>query len=695
MPDGRVIKNVPKGVTKDQIISKLEKSGYDVSFYRSAQKPKSEPDAIPQRIEPPSLYEQARPYVAPLVEAGTSIAGGLIGSRAGPYGALGGAALGYGAGMEAMEAADVYLGGKPSRSAMQAVAEPVQNVGTGALMELGGPLVAKGAGLAMKGLTKAAGKVADLFNTSEQKAAKIARNALGDDLPAVMNALKKVPEGTSVAAGVADVNSPVFQSLIDRALRRDPRFLLALEKAEGDTSLNALSRLAGGATATEVRASQEAAKKAVNEKLIPQLNVEMEAANIAGRKLPELEAEAARFGQAASQKVEDVRRFTAAGERAIEKAKQKVPVPGMPRMPVKYTYEAELAKRAEDVASQAADASLAFGEARRFSQAAADSLAAHGLKPLKADSVIGRIEQISKDPKLAGNKEVERSLKQVSKDIQKWTNEGGVIDAWALDAIRKNSVNSVIRQMYPGATKSQQKELAQGVLSRIKPEIVRAVEDAGGTGYGEYLTNYAKEMRGIAEQKLTGKALEMFKAGKEGRDNFVRLVQGESPEQVEKILGPGSYDIAREVSENTMSVLRDEASKVLRSQSAKKQASEGQEALAELLSQNISSFRLPSYLNTIVTSTNAALDSLERKIGEKAMNRLTEAFKSAKSTEELLTLLPTAERAKVTEALAKPEAWLKATAEALPGKGAGVAAGVTMNQLAGEKSQSQNAMRAR
>jgi len=125
-------------------------------------------------------------------------------------------------------------------------------------------------------------------------------------------------------------------------------------------------------------------------------------------------------------------------------------------------------------------------------------------------------------------------------------------------------------------------------MGKIKPLIDDAIESSGGAGWRAYLANHAQGMRQIAETKLSGKALEMYKTNK---DEFVRLVQGESPETVEKILGPGSYDIAKEVSESTMNVLRDQATKVIRDANIKTQVAGGQEALKELMLQNLYKFR--------------------------------------------------------------------------------------------------------
>jgi hypothetical protein len=228
-----------------------------------------------------------------------------------------------------------------------------------------------------------------------------------------------------------------------------------------------------------------------------------------------------------------------------------------------------------------------------------------------------------------------------------------------LEAIRKNSVNAAIQQLRPGVDATTQRNLAASVMAKIKPLIDDAIEGAGGSGWRNYLTNHAKGMQQIAEKKLSGEALKLYKTNK---DEFVRLVQGESPEAVEKILGPGSYDIAKEVSENTLNVLRDQAAKTIREVNIKTQVAGGQEALKELMLQNLSKFRLPSYITAVAATTNKAMQILENKIGAKTLGTLTEAFKTPGATADLLESLPGPERNRVAKLLSDPKSWVQKAA---------------------------------
>lgn len=691
LPDGTIIKGVPDGMSKADLTAKLQANGYDVSKLTASAVPQlpeslrpriAAPEGIPAARQEADLYSKVRPYVAPVVEALGAGGGALLGGAAGgisgsviPFagtaagaatGGVIGAGLGYGAAKEALELADVYFGGKSPRQGAAQITEPVRNVLEGATFETGGrvagPIIAKGVG-----------KLADLRRIPKNKAADIARNALGPDLPEALNALKASQgKGVSAAQATADINSPTWQALIDRATARDPRFLSALEKSQGDVSLNALSKLAGGTTAAEARGTTEAAKEAARTITSPMREAALDRANL-GKEVARLEGLSAELGEQAATKVQEVRRLMELGDLAKASARLNLIKRGLPVGLTKYTYSAELAEKAfNEWSNKAAQASLDLGQGARFADQAAGALRAQGIKPLEGEPLVRSLRTVANNPEFAGNDVLLGSLRNVSDDIAKWTSSGGIIDARALDAIRKNSVNAAIQQLRPGMDATSQRNLAAGVLSRVKPAIDDAIETAGGAGYREYLKEHAKLSQKIAEKQLTGEALQLWKTDKNA---FVRLVQNESPEAVEKILGPGKYNIAVELAEDTLGTLQSEAAKVIRNANIKSQVEGGQTALKELLLQNMSKFRLPSYLSAVTATTNKALNILENKIGQKTMVTLTEALKTPSGAANLLESLPATERNRVLQIIADPTKWSAPSRATVTG---GTAAAVNM-----------------
>jgi hypothetical protein len=557
---------------------------------------------MPTERKPPTTYEKVREFITPTVEMLGAAGGGLVGAGAGTLvlpgvgtatGAVGGAGLGYGMAKEMLNLADIYIGGKAPRQGAAQITEPVRNVVEGALFETGGRVLGPAIGYV-------GGKIADLRQIPKQKAAEIARNALGPDLPEVLNALRASQgQGVSATQATANINSPTFQALVDRATARDPRFLLALEKSQGDVSVNALSKLAGGATAAEARGTVAQAKTNLNQITGPQRESVIKRVNL-------------------GQYVADEANVRAANDLAVLAGS------GAKIEPAQFIAQATGAEKA---------------------------LRSVGINPLESAPLIQRITATSNNPAFAGNDLIGGAVKNVADDIAKWTNSGGVIDAAALEAIRKNSVDAAIAKLRPGADATAQRNLAAGVLSKIKPAIDDAIEAAGGTGWRDYLSAHAKGMSAINEKKLAGKALELFKNDK---DAFVRLVQNESPDVVEKILGSGRYNIATELADSTMTVLQEQAKKRLTDLAVKEQVGAGQEALKQLLLDNMSKLRVPSYLSAVAATTNKALQILENKIGAKTMGTLTEGLKTPEGAVKLLETLPASERSRVLKLISDP-----------------------------------------
>jgi hypothetical protein len=611
--------------------------------------------------ENPKTYEVAqtvRKYAGPAVEAASAVGGGVLGAPLGPMGAVGGAGLGYGIGKEITNLADIALGNVKQQAPAADVKRAAKNVLEGATMEAGGQVAAPI-------IAKAVGKVVDIAQMPLQKAAKMTRDAFGPDIELAVNALRNAKPGMTVSQTLADAGivNPTAQALIQKSLARDPSFVMKLNNLQQAEGVNALSKLVGGTTQTEAKAAQEGAKNALNTALEPVKRNELAAANVAGTTGKTIQTEADRMAMAAANKVEDVRRFEAAIPRAKELAKAKVAETGLSGTGV-YNYPAELATKAGEVSAKAADESLLLGEAARFKQNLADSVKAYGLKPLTPNSVVGKLNSILKDPTLAGNDIIEGAIKNIGNDIAKWT-ENGIVKSDALDAIRKNSVNAAIEKLRPGMAESAKKTLAAGVINRVKEPIIDAIEQAGGTGYGQYLRDYAAGANRIAQQKLSAEALDLYKSNPKG---FIKLVEGESPKTVEDIFGPGSYDIAKQMADDLMKpsvqtqmgILKEATRVPKATMEAEFQASAGQDALRDLMMSHLNKFRLPSYLSATFSTANKGIQILEGALGNKTMKTLTEGFKSGKSTEELLSTLPAEQRSKVIQLMSQ------ATAKGVP-----------------------------
>jgi hypothetical protein len=179
-------------------------------------------------------------------------------------------------------------------------------------------------------------------------------------------------------------------------------------------------------------------------------------------------------------------------------------------------------------------------------------------------------------------------------------------------------------------------------------------------------------LKAVSEKKMSAKALEMYQSDPKA---FVKLVEGNSPKEVEKVFGAGSYDIAKEMSERAMTTLKGVAGEIKRDVRVGEQAVAGRDALRELIEANTSKLRLPAFFSRTATLTNTALDKLEQKLGKKVMNELTKASKGGQDMARLLDTLPAADRNAVLRALNNPQEWMVVPKEAR---------GATVNLLAPE-----------
>ena len=595
----------------------------------------------------PNLYGalvKTRKFLGPTVEALGGVGGAMLGSVGGPPGAILGGAAGYGLGTELTHQADVALGLKPPGSAAQNVMRSTKDMLTGATFDVG-------ARVAVPVVAAAVGKLADFGKGPMLRAADMLRQALGPSgVEPAAAVLKAAPAEYTAAQALSGINAPAAQAVLKSGEGRNTQFFTNRLLAQDEINRNALAAISGGQTQTTARTTQSAAKNALNAEMTPIREGELGLSNTMTAAAQNFATQGKQAGQAATQAVEDVRRFTKAGERAPEVSKriQQEILPGQPPISPRYTYMGELANKADDVATQAAAGSLKFGEVRNLAEGALAQLKASGLEPLTGKAITDKLSRFLSNPQYAGNDEVRKSVLRVIDDINQWSNNGGVIDAFAADSIRKNSVNAAIRDLMQGADPKTQAKAAAGVMEQIKPILIDAIEAAGGKGYGDYLRNYSSAMQDIAKTKLGAKALDLFK---NSPDMFVKLVNGDDPKLVEKILGPGKFNLADELGADALTAMRAAADTITATKQAGVQAEKGAPELQKLLKEEVSNFRLPSLISAYFAAGNKAIGILENAMSKSTMKALEEGARNGKNTEQLLRMLPAKERIKALDVL--------------------------------------------
>jgi hypothetical protein len=492
----------------------------------------------------------------------------------------------------------------------------------------------------------------------QKQAGKILREIAGEDVNALAAAGRAAAPELTGAQAAADIPNTQLQALGELASGRNTGNVFskkaALAKQDAQSILN---NLAGGATQAEAKLARQGRNAALNQITTPMRETELAAANTAGNLAPTLQSEATRFGEAAANKVEDVRRMTAAGGRAKDLSKTWISsaggAEGLVRRPIQYTYPGELAKKAESVATTAADASRILGENARFVQRQVDSLAAYGLTPIDTSAITANIQTKLANPKIGVSDVNKRVLNSVGKKIEEWTaKNGGVIDAEALNTIRQNTVNETVQKLIGTSDPTNQAKVAARLLREVNPMIDDAIIKAGGTGWKDYLATHAEGLKDIERQKMASVLSDLYR--KKSYDKFRAIIEGNDTKAVSDVFGPGNVNI-KTLMGDKMLPLQKISDDLKRTSEMADLAKQGAVGVKDILSKDAAKWRLPALFSRVATVTNKVLDGLEFKVNRATFAALEKGMQSGKNMAELIEALPASQRNDALRALADPK----------------------------------------
>jgi hypothetical protein len=516
-----------------------------------------------------------------------------------------------------------------------------------------------------KVLAKGGGAVVDALSgrTPDIRANELIRTAASNEVNALRQAMAANPD-VPASRAAAELKLPVLQALLQRAEQRDPQQVVnAFRERESQDIVNELTRLAGGTTSEMARAAREGAKETLTAITTPTREQELKAAAATGRIVPKLQTIAADAREAVTEAVDRVRRFTGAISNAEEWAKNWVAsggakAAGQPRVPAKFTFPGELAVTAERRAGEAAKESLQLGKKARGAEGMLASMEAEGLKPITEKSLVGQLNGLLADPDIATNRESNAAIRRIVEMINDWTNEKGIVDPFALYAIRKNGVAGVIRELNSGMDAKAQTRFAAQVLSDIKPVIDDAIVKAGGKNWPAYLDSFEQGMSSIKGMELADQIRKLYAKGTpESKQQIIDLVRGESPDVVEDLFGSGRYKISKEMAKD-MPFLKKLADTLDLDATAVKQAAAGRAALTEAEKKGSVRFRLP-FLTRASTTVNEIVAGLEQKMKSETLETLIRAAQSGREFNRVLDQIPARERNAFLAQFKNAESWNK------------------------------------
>lgn len=617
---------------------------------------------------------RAIPAAAPLAQAirtggfstGRAVAGAPVATRA-------------------VDLATRAAGGAITGGATSALVNPAE-AESGALA---GGVLAVAAPPVVNALAKSGGFLRDAFTgrLADVKAGKISRQVAGDRINAIRAALSAAPEDLTAAQAASGVQRDAWQALGEFASKTDDMTLRLKQQAAND--LAELQRMAEGGNATEARQAYEASIQRLNQLTADMRNIELGAANQAGQTINRL---APQLQQRQASMVNALRGGIPVGEArvgqatispATEAAQQAATAAkGQPG----FLSAGDRAQQWQETSDIFADIARQRRAEAGFLERQIGSLEDYGLRPLDAGSIIGAIDSKLGQPGLRASSNVAKVLQAVKDDIANLTAKGGgVIDANDLYTLRKEGINERINQIMGQTDPKVSAKVTRKVLSEVRPLIDDAIEQAGGTGWRDYLKTYSQGMQAIDQKAMAAQAAKLFK---DSPQEYVRLVRGNNPDAVEAIFGPGSYDIFKEMG-NKMPTLEKLAANIERGGEMTAAATRGKEVFGEIVEEVGRTFpRLPNLLSREAAIGNLTFADLEKRLDKKVVAKLREGMLSGKNALEMLNALPSAERSKVLRVLTDRNTWGKTGAAAAR---AAVLPQAPTNALAGE-SENQNAL---
>ena len=556
------------------------------------------------------------------------------------------------------------------------------DMGIGAVLGAGLPV-----GGALVGQT--ARKLMEVYNALGPGAAKarvgeMMRQAAGSRAEAIQAAQTAQPNQLASLAS-AEVATPGYLALMDIGQQFDNEgasyfATQAAKQAERDT----LGGAAGGKTQTEALATRKGMKEELQATTGPMREKAIRLTDLYRTQGRPLEEAAAEASAAAKLATDDVRRFGKVSEdvyfplrdqprvetpnilggarteapgvqeRANELARTWEPssgatFAGQPRPPVQFTYPGELAKRAEQFAEARAGDSVAAGETARELEARLARMKEAGIQPLRPDSVIAAIKRQMATPEGRFNEDAKRVLKKVFDMVEQAKTKHGDIRAEDMYAIDKSGISAAIDKLLKGADPATKNKVAAVVMAPLKDAIRTALREVGGEAWDDYYSTFAKGMGDIERKELLAKAMELYDTNP---NQFQRLIEAESPDVVENILGRGKYDILKELT-GELGPLENIVANMRTRNLAAEKAGKGVKVANKLIAASEKNVRIPNFFSAKVTLTNEVLKGLESQISADALEVLAQATRSGKAANEAMAALSPADQNKVVQFVRK------------------------------------------
>jgi hypothetical protein len=534
-----------------------------------------------------------------------------------------------------------------------------QDVSEGATYGAGLPVV-------LNVLKRLGSPVADFFRPgytmAKGRAAEILRRAFADNIDAARAEFAKLsPDDQRMAE----------QFLVEVGVK--PRAVFGLGKiaqeqtetgadvigrkldSEAEARLKRLAGAAGGDTMEDIRAAIRGERAAVTQDVAPLREEMYRRAGYANEFVPARLGEAADLERLAAQQSGLNRRMTEGAIGAETRLGQMDDL-GDPFAADAINRQRGIAGAMTQRGEQAGVKAITARERAGDIFDEVDSLAAEGIRPMRAADLIASLQRKMADPEILRGSVEEGAIKGVIRQLEKATDANGMLNPKALGKIRRSGINNIVNrlsvQMGGVPSRTGTPEAAQGTVLELRSLIDDTLRRGGGGDLvDEFLRKSEQGYAAVNRQQLAGEAFSRYKDAPETGANFLELVRGGDPKAVGKIMGggPENEKIANAFAGDPrrLDALRMSADELERLNAVNKLRGEGTGAAGKVMLRETPNFMTRGFgylMNTPAAPIAVAAEGGRRAQTGYLMPRvekeLVDAFASAPRMGELIDTFP-------------------------------------------------------
>jgi hypothetical protein len=274
------------------------------------------------------------------------------------------------------------------------------------------------------------------------------------------------------------------------------------------------------------------------------------------------------------------------------------------------------------------------------------------LAPLESAPILQRIGSITSRPGDRANDVLTQTLGDLGEKVKRLTRADGTIDARDLYTIRKQDIGLLVSKYTQGMQGWDKRRIAS-LENEVKGLIDDLIENAGGTGWKNYLSTYAQGMRQVNQKEIGERLLKALQSstGAERPVVYGNAVRT-ATEGMRTSSGISRFgDIKDVLTPDQMRSVNNVAASLKNNAEFEKLSKVGLPQARSLLGQAEDTMPQINLLSRAMTIYNRISRRLEGVGGERVMRRLSDVMQDPKETARLMAAATPKERSELIDAL--------------------------------------------